>query len=97
MFKGHGSGTRAQYRQDAAAAKIISQALQKVSRKEGVWRGRVYGDGATRLFLEISQDGEVTERRYMGEVYLERKETWFAFRSVLPEGSAWGWKVVAMG
>ena len=96
LFRGNGSVPN-RAKQTNSVARIVSQALEKLSHEEGMWRGRVYGEGTTRLFLEITNDGKVTERRFMGEVYLEREETWFAFKSVLPNGSNWSWQVVATG
>ena len=77
------------------SAQVFKANLSPISPKEGIWRGRVQGMGNIALALEILRSGRVVERRSMGKVRLNGESTWFAYRSWLPSGSNWSWKVIA--
>ncbi len=76
-------------------AKVLSSNLKKVSAMDGVWGGRVEGNGTVHLELQIYRGGALESKRYMGHVPLKNKSTAFRFRSVMPNGPAWSWKIVA--
>jgi hypothetical protein len=37
----------------------------------------------------------VESTRYMGNVFLKDKATWFSFKSPLPVGNGWSWDIRA--
>lgn len=61
----------------------------------GWWRGTVEGNGRVHLHLQIFRRGVIESTRYMGNVTLAGKSTWFSFKGPLPDGHDWSWLVVA--
>ncbi len=82
----------------SAYARIEGPSLSKAasSPRDGVWRGTVHGNGVVYLYLEILEKEQLSERRFIGNVALERAATTFAFVSRLPSGSQWTWRVRAL-
>ena len=76
-------------------AKIIVSEFEFLPKSEGIWRGKVAGNGKVHLHLQIKKNGKVESTRYMGNVALADKTTTFAFRSVTPPGANWSWDIVA--
>ena len=76
-------------------AKIIVSEFEFLPQSEGIWRGKVAGNGKVHLHLQIKKNGKVESTRYMGNVALADKTTTFAFRSVTPPGANWSWDIVA--
>jgi hypothetical protein len=76
-------------------AKILLSEFEFLPQSEGIWRGRVTGNGTVHLHLQIKKNGKVESTRYMGNVALAGKSTTFAFRSVTPPGANWSWDIVA--
>lgn len=76
-------------------AKVIISEFEFLPKSEGIWRGRVAGNGRVHLHLKIKKDGVLESTRYMGNVQLADKSTTFAFRSVTPSGNNWSWDIVA--
>lgn len=63
---------------------------------QGVWAGRLEGNGNVDLYLEVTRGGELDERRYMGGLFLDNRSTSFKFVSSLPKGSDWAWSIVTI-
>jgi len=76
-------------------AKILEPAFHKINSLDGLWSGRVEGNGLINLELQIVRHGVLESRRYMGNIELDNTSSGFKFRSVMPRGPGWGWKVVA--
>lgn len=107
-FKGQGSiGTgvpaativRAQPRtsvhQPNLFAEITESRFERITHRDGVWKGKVRGNGIVHLHLEILRKGLSEAVRYMGSVPLANKSTTFAFRAVAPTGRDWSWRILA--
>lgn len=80
----------------ATAATIISPSFKKISQRFGLWQGHVAGSGPLELHLLIYRNGMVESKRYIGAVTLENREKpiSFNYRSYLPEGKGWSWRVL---
>jgi len=77
-----------------AYAEIVKKSDQKAG-NQGWWRGTVRGKGQIHLQLQILRNGLVESTRYMGNVFLKDKSTWFSFKSALPSGKGWSWDIQA--
>lgn len=77
-----------------AYAQIVKKSYQR-SGAQGWWRGTVKGNGEVHLQLDILRNGLVESTRYMGNVVLKNKSTWFSFKSPLPHGQGWSWEIRA--
>ena len=75
-------------------AEVLQQSYQPAG-AQGWWRGTVRGKGRVHLQLQILRNGAVESTRYMGNVVLQGKSTWFSFKSPVPAGRGWSWLVVA--
>ncbi|MCB0354512.1 MAG: hypothetical protein KDD64_13335 [Bdellovibrionales bacterium] len=71
--------------------------FQKTNDNQGLWKGRVKGNGPVELALLIYERGALRIKRTIGLLDLEPREgaISFHFRSPLPKFAAWSWKVVA--
>ncbi|MDC0357630.1 hypothetical protein OAO01_02360 [Oligoflexia bacterium] len=78
-----------------AVGKVLTQSYRRISKRQGLWKGRINGKGDIRLRLLIFRNGALESTRYMGNVYLTPTDNSisFNFRSSLPRGSNWSWKV----
>lgn len=76
-------------------AEVLESRFERLSAREGIWRGRIRGNGLVRLRLEIVEGAAAAPPRFMGHVPLANKATWFAFRSVAPAGKNWTWRIIA--
>lgn len=76
-------------------AKIREQSLFKLPGNMGNWKGSVEGNGQVHLNLRIYRNGSIESTRYMGSVPLKNNDTTFSFKTVLPQGKGWTWKVLA--
>jgi len=76
-------------------AQVTKQSYQRANRSTGWWRGTIRGNGTVHLELQILRNGLLESTRYMGNVRLLNKATWFSFRSPLPAGRGWTWKIRA--
>ena len=79
----------------AGNARVLEQYFKRLSTSDGLWSGRVEGEGKVNLELHILRDGAVESRRYMGNVELANSSSGFKFRSSLPKGPGWEWRVIA--
>jgi hypothetical protein len=86
---------RAQGEEALRYAKILNASFEPRRGAEGIWRGRVAGNGMIYLHLRIFRGGKFESMRYMGKVPLRNKNTTFAFKSALPKGSQWTWDIIA--
>ncbi|MFM1846674.1 MAG: hypothetical protein RL417_148 [Pseudomonadota bacterium] len=77
-----------------AYAEVVKKSYQRAG-SQGWWRGTVKGNGQVHLQLQILRNGLVESTRYMGNVLLKDKATWFSFKSPLPAGSGWSWDIRA--
>ena len=81
---------------DAAGyARVLEQSFKRINSIDGLWIGRVEGNGRINLELHILRNGTLESRRYMGNVDLINTSSGFRFRSVVPKGMGWSWRVVA--
>lgn len=76
-------------------AKVKSQYFSKESKDHGLWKGVIRGNGFVELSLNIFRHGELESKRFMGHLWLANKDSSYRFRSVLPQGKDWTWKVEA--
>ncbi len=76
-------------------ARVLEQNFSRINSIDGLWSGRVEGNGLVHLELQILRNGTFESRRYMGGVNLVRKSTGFRFRSTVPKGEGWSWAVIA--
>lgn len=78
-------------------ARIIDQSFSKAGSGFGIWRGKVSGNGEINLDLQIVRGREVVATYYMGHVFISpnKKPTQFAYKTLLPKGSDWAWKIRA--
>lgn len=90
-FRGGSRSASAQVSGIAASGAI----QQEVGTAEGRWFGVVEGHGNVHLFLELTKDAELLERRFMGKINLVNKSTTYSFVSALPKVRGWSWKVIA--
>jgi hypothetical protein len=74
---------------------VAEEHLEKVSSRDGVWKGKIAGRGEVHLELQIYTDGALHSTRYMGKVVMGKKSTPFAFKSTLPLLTSWTWRVKA--
>lgn len=74
-------------------AKIINPAFVRLDKRDGLWKGKVQGNGLIRMELHILRNGIFESRRSMGSVRLKNKTTPFNFRSVIPRGAGWSWEI----
>jgi hypothetical protein len=76
-------------------AEVSKTSFSKVDRSQGIWSGQLKGNGLVETELQIYRDNKLEERRYMGHIWLDNKKTPFRFKSALPPGKNWQWRVVA--
>ncbi len=76
-------------------AKLESSSFSKISPTEGLWKGKVRGNGRIHLVLRILEDERIESSIYMGSVPLSHKTTGFNFRSSLPKNKNWSWVIEA--
>lgn len=76
-------------------ARVISHSFQKLSPREGQWRGKIEGNGEVHLVLEWFDSDALVERSAMGSVTLKASSTSFGFRTALPRSPLWTWKLSA--
>ena len=78
--------------------KVIRQSLKKLSKSEGLWRGYLHGNGMAHLFLNIFRGSVKETTRSIGKIPLSTKdgEILFHFRSSLPQGTGWTWRISAL-
>ena len=74
---------------------VLGVTLTKLEDGEGVWRGRVAGDGQVALWLHLTTPNQPEEKLYMGSIGLKDSSSSFAYRAVLPKSSDWDWKITA--
>ena len=90
-----GDGARSPFEEDPSKyAEVTKQSYQRAG-AQGWWRGTVRGNGQVHLQLQIMRNGAVESTRYMGNVHLNDKATWFSFKSPLPNGQGWSWNIRA--
>ena len=76
-------------------AKVQSQHFSKDSPGHGLWKGVIKGNGFVELSLNIFRNGQLESTRFMGHLWLANKDSTYRFRSTLPAGKDWTWKVEA--
>lgn len=76
-------------------AEILTQSMSKLAEKLGQWSGTLRGNGSVQLQLLWFRNGILSSSNYMGTVKLVHKTTSFAFRTALPPGQGWSWKLAA--
>ena len=76
-------------------ASVFEDTFERASQNEGVWRGRVGGNGLVHLHLFIYRKGRLFAKRYMGSVTLRNEDTFFVFKSAVPEDDEWTWVIKA--
>ncbi|NMC62139.1 MAG: hypothetical protein GYA55_03130 [SAR324 cluster bacterium] len=76
-------------------ARVFEDSFERVSITEGLWKGRVAGDGKITLKLYIFKEGRILETRHIGSVELNNESTYFAFKSSLPRDRNWTWVIKA--
>jgi hypothetical protein len=79
---------------DGLFAEVTTQTYRPAG-MQGWWRGTVRGNGRVHLNLQILRNGSIESTRYMGNVFLRGKSTWFSFKGPVPRGDGWSWNVVA--
>jgi hypothetical protein len=77
--------------------RVMNKSFKRVKHNLGLWYGQLKGEGNVKLRLHIMRNGKVVSTRYMGSVQIHPKEkpTHFNFRSPLPNGKNWSWKIVS--
>ena len=88
--------TTALSRGSQAYAEVLNQSMSPYGASTGQWRGTLRGNGNIRLQLLWFRDGVLSTTRSMGNVKLVHKTTSFAFRTSVPHGSGWSWKIAAL-
>lgn len=76
-------------------AKVLVKSFKPLPSHEGLWSGRIEGNGVVHLRLVIQRLGVIESTRYMGNVRLQNKSSSFAFKSMQPAGKNWSWDIVA--
>ena len=84
----------AAYPEPSPYAFITEQSFAALPQQQGLWRGKVKGNGRVHLKLEIFKEGKVIMSRYMGNVFLINKSSTFAFKTTLPSENGWRWRIV---
>lgn len=79
----------------APYVEVLSQSMSPLGSTTGQWRGSLRGNGSIKLQLQWFRDGVLSSTRSMGTVKLVHKITSFAFRTTLPRGAGWTWKIAA--
>jgi hypothetical protein len=77
-------------------AEVIDQRMSPLNASTGQWKGTLRGNGNVRLQLHWFRNGLLDSIRSMGSVKLLNKMTSFAFRTSLPRGQGWSWKLAAI-
>lgn len=77
-------------------AEVLEQTMSPLGSSTGQWRGSLRGNGRIQLQLQWFRDGVLNSTRAMGTVKLVHKVTSFAFRTSLPRGPGWTWKISAL-
>ncbi len=82
--------------QQNSTAEINRVSFKKLDSKFGLWKGYLKGNGEVALKLEILRNGDVYDTRFIGKVWISQndKPTKFNFKSALPNGSDWSWRIV---
>lgn len=76
-------------------ARITSHTFRRVSEDEGVWNGIVEGSGRVHLQLQWFKSGALHSTLPMGSVVLSNRSTTFGFRTAVPHGDDWTWRLTA--
>ncbi|MBN8548834.1 MAG: hypothetical protein J0M12_05930 [Deltaproteobacteria bacterium] len=87
---------RAFSKNTGAYAEVLNQSMSPIGASTAQWRGSLRGNGSIRLQLLWYRDGVLSMTRSMGVVKLVHKTTSFAFRTSVPRGPGWSWKVAAL-
>jgi len=80
-----------------AAPQISKTTFKKLSNGEGIWRGFVSGVGKVALALQIKESGKKANHYSIGQLEILPTENpvRFTYKSVVPRGANWTWRVVA--
>ena len=76
-------------------AEVLQQSMSPLGGATAQWRGSLRGNGKIQLQLLWFRDGVLATTRSMGTVKLVHKVTSFAFRTSVPRGPGWTWKIAA--
>lgn len=62
---------------------------------DGVWTGKIYGNGEQKIYLQFKARNKILENRFMGKVDLNNDDgVPFKFITQAPSDSNWNWTVV---
>jgi len=77
------------------SVKVFDTTYEPLSEQMGLWRGKLLGEGKVYLKLVIIRSHTAESSRFMGNVVLKTKNRAvpFNFRSPLPPGKNWTWKI----
>lgn len=73
---------------------ILDSWYKPVSSVDGIWKGKLKGNGKIALELQIYRNGALEVTRSMGETILDNTSTTFTFVSAPPRGEGWTWNIV---
>jgi hypothetical protein len=76
-------------------ARVVSSNFQRLASGDGVWRGKVEGNGLIELELQIVRRGNLESSRRLGRVRLSNKSSSFVLKTPVPHGNDWSWTLVA--
>ena len=91
------SAARASLRTPSRRANLTNLRFRRLCSQRGSWQGYIVGTGHFRLQLSIMRNGVVESTRLIGRVQRDPGErpTSFAFRSAIPPGNGWSWRITA--
>ena len=84
-----------EFRGQPLSAAVITSAFVIDRKRQGVWTGRVKGNGEVKLFLQILRGDRVESTQPMGSTILADQESSFTYKSVPPHGTDWSYIIVA--
>jgi hypothetical protein len=78
-------------------ARVFNTNFSKLSRKLGLWKGHISGQGLIQLQLVIKSEGQVVAKKLIGSVKMNKNEkpTPFFYRATVPPQQRWSWSIVA--
>lgn len=77
-------------------AKVLQHNFQRISKNEGLWTGKVHGNGNVQLQLQWYKSGVLHSSQPVGNIVLRNKTSSFGLRSAVPKGENWKWELMAV-
>ena len=91
------SSARASLRTPSRRGNLANLRFRRLCSQRGSWQGHIVGAGHFLLQLSIIRNGVVESTRLIGRIQRDagEKPTSFAFRSAIPPGNGWSWRITA--